>query len=188
MPKRKQRNESEQSFRESEGELHDNSGMSISYCEGTAHSLPLVGSPRFLLVMLMLMSIIFYLLKLRYSCHVDDRVSQVLPRLPPPISSSWKAQSARLQLSSSSSGLTKGRSAPRLPASDRGGREVGVSQLEVGVPGGRACLPPLVQLSWQPWCSQDQSPIAASPEEGGQRRLDDQVCYKKQRNQSFENF
>ena len=34
-------------FRESEGELLDNSGMSISYCEGTAHSLPLVGSPRF---------------------------------------------------------------------------------------------------------------------------------------------
>merc|ERR1719400_1596166 len=33
--------------RESEGELLDNSGMSISYCEGTAHSLPLVGSPRF---------------------------------------------------------------------------------------------------------------------------------------------
>ena len=66
MQKRKQRNESEQSFRESEGELHDNSGMSISYCEGTAHSLPLVGSPRFLLVVvrLMLMSIIFDLLKL----------------------------------------------------------------------------------------------------------------------------
>ena len=34
-------------LRESEGELLDNSGMSISYCEGTAHSLPLVGSPRF---------------------------------------------------------------------------------------------------------------------------------------------
>ena len=34
-------------FRESEGDLLDNSGMSISYCEGTAHSLPLVGSPRF---------------------------------------------------------------------------------------------------------------------------------------------
>merc|ERR1719394_33859 len=33
--------------RESEGDLLDNSGMSISYCEGTAHSLPLVGSPRF---------------------------------------------------------------------------------------------------------------------------------------------
>merc|ERR1719394_1650388 len=32
--------------RESEGELHDNSGMSISYCEGTAHSLPLPDSPR----------------------------------------------------------------------------------------------------------------------------------------------
>ena len=66
MQKRKQRNESEQSFRESEGDLHDNSGMSISYCEGTAHSLPLVGSPRFLLVVvkLMLMSIIFVLLKL----------------------------------------------------------------------------------------------------------------------------
>ena len=33
--------------RESEGDPLDNSGMSISYCEGTAHSLPLVGSPRF---------------------------------------------------------------------------------------------------------------------------------------------
>ena len=64
MQKRKQRNESEHFFRESEGELHDNSGMSISYCEGTAHSLPLVGSPRFLLVVvkLMLMSTIFVLL------------------------------------------------------------------------------------------------------------------------------
>ena len=64
--KRKQRKESEQFFRESEGDLQDNSGMSISYCEGTAHSLPLVGSPRFLLVVvkLMLMSIIFDLLKL----------------------------------------------------------------------------------------------------------------------------
>merc|ERR1719400_2621657 len=30
-----------------ESDLHDNSGMSISYCEGAAHSLPLVGSPRF---------------------------------------------------------------------------------------------------------------------------------------------
>ena len=66
MQKRKQGNENEQSFRESEGDLHDNSGMSISYCEGTAHSLPLVGSPRFLLVVvrMMLMSIIFDLLKL----------------------------------------------------------------------------------------------------------------------------
>ena len=68
MQKRKQRNENEQYCRESEGELLDNSGMSISYCEGTAHSLPLVGSPRFLLVVvrliLILMSIIFDLLKL----------------------------------------------------------------------------------------------------------------------------
>ena len=68
MQKRKQRKESEQFFRESEGDIHDNSGMSISYCEGTAHSLPLVGSPRFLLavlkLMLMLKSIIFDLLKL----------------------------------------------------------------------------------------------------------------------------
>ena len=40
--------------RESEGDPLDNSGMSISYCEGTAHSLPLVGSPRFLMLLLLI--------------------------------------------------------------------------------------------------------------------------------------